>query len=277
MGVKFILVVIVALALFHTCPAQQLKTDSFNVYSNQVRDSFTVRVSFSSSFNNTARYSSVYYLDADITSGNDLRSLLAEPSINARLGKTLFIGIAHKSIPRKLKYPKLRSRDFIPPSTRNGKIVTSAKVSQGHADLFYAFLTTELIPLIQHRFNVNNSRTIIGHSLGGLFVFYCLFKKDQSFKNYIALSPALWVNRFNIFTYEQQYRLKSKRLNSYLYFSTGTREVFNVILPGTRRMKKVLQQRKYEGFRFDYFEHEGKKHFSQIPVSLSYVLTQIDF
>jgi predicted alpha/beta superfamily hydrolase len=228
-------------------------------------------------FSSSGPYSSVYYLDADITSGKDLRRLLAKPDINVRINKTLFIGIAHKGIPRKSKYPQKRSRDFIPPVDRQGKIATTAKASEDHANNFYAFITAELIPLINKRFNVNNRKTIIGHSLGGLFVFYCLFNKESPFKNYIALSPALWANRFNIFTYEQQYSLTNEGLDAYLYFSTGGKEIFNLILPGTRKMKKLLEKRKYKGFRFDYFEHKGEKHFSQIPVSLTYILTHLDF
>lgn len=188
--------------------AQQLKTMSFTVYSINVKDSFTIRVTLSASSNYTGSYSTVYYLDADIRSGNDLRNLLADTTINSKLKKTIFIGIAQKGRHHKKKYPALRSKDFIPPVNRKGKILTPAKVNKGHADNFYNFLTAELILLIQKRFNVNNSRTLIGHSLGGLFVFYSLFKNEHLFKNDIALSPALWVNRYNIFAYEQQYHSK---------------------------------------------------------------------
>ncbi len=55
------------------------------------------------------------------------------------------------------------------------------------------------------------------------------------------------------------------------------RETMNHILKGAGRMKKLPEQRQYKGLRFEYFEHKGKAHFSQIPVSLSYILTQIDF
>ncbi len=277
MPIKSTFLIIVALVFFSVCVAQQLKTESFNVFSQQVKDSFTVRVSFPSSFNYTGPYSSVYYLDADIKSGNDLRNLLADTAINSRLEKTLFIGIAQKGRHQKFKYPKLRSRDFIPPINRQGKIVTSTKAYKAHADNFYKFLTAELIPLIHKRFNVNSSRTLIGHSLGGLFVFYCLFKNEHLFKNYFALSPALWVHQYNIFMYEQQYHLTNDQMNMYLYISSGSRETMNHILKGARRMKKLLEQRHYKGLRFEYYEHKGKTHFTQVPVSLSYILTHADF
>ncbi len=277
MQTKLILLLIAALVLFNLTRAQQPKTISFNVYSGYVKDSLAVRVTFPAQSNYTGSYSTVYYLDADITSGNDLRTLLADSASNSRPEKTLFIGIAQKGKKPKYKYPQLRSRDFIPPLNRRSNILLPPKANKGRADNFYNFLTAELIPLINQRFNVNNSRTLIGHSPGGLFVFYCLFKKEHSFKNYIALSPALWVHRYNIFAYEQQYHLTSDSLNAYLYISAGTKETMNHILKGARRMKKLLQQRQYKGLRFEYFEHKGKTHFTQIPVSLSYILSHTDF
>ncbi len=105
MPLKSIFLVIVALVFLHAGLAQPLRTESFNVYSLQVKDSFSVTVSLPSSVNYSGPYSSVYYLDADIKSGNDLRSLLANSSINSQLEKTLFIGIAQKGRHQKFKYP----------------------------------------------------------------------------------------------------------------------------------------------------------------------------
>ncbi|MEJ7831019.1 MAG: hypothetical protein WKF91_22625 [Segetibacter sp.] len=116
-----------------------------------------------------------------------------------------------------------------------------------------------------------------GHSLGGLFVSYCLFKKEHLFKNYFALSPALWVHQYNIFTYEQQYHLKNDELNAYSYISADTREIMNHILKGARRIQKFLEQRNYKGLHFEYFEHKGKTYFTQVPESLSYILTHANF
>jgi predicted alpha/beta superfamily hydrolase len=200
-----------------------------------------------------------------------LRNLLSDNIISSATSKTIFIGIGLTG------KKKLRSRDFIPPIKNKNNITKSNRKDYGQADAFYNFLTLEIIPMIDHHFRVNNSRTLIGHFLGGLFVFYCLLSKEHWFKNYIALSPALWVNRFNIFKYEQQYHSKTDSMNVYLYLSAGAREVFNLILIGTKRMKNVLKQRKYNGLRFDYFEHRGKRHFDQIPVSLSYILKHTNF
>lgn len=123
MRIKSILPFIAELVFFNVCLAQP-KTISFNVYSKYVKDSFAVRVTFPVSASYTGSYSAVYYLDANITSGRDLRNLLADSMINSRLEKTLFIGIAQKGNNHKYKYPQLRSRDFIPPVNRQGKIIT---------------------------------------------------------------------------------------------------------------------------------------------------------
>lgn len=277
MRIKIFFLLIVALSFKDESLAHQLKTISFNVYSRNVKDSFTIRITTPGTLNYTGAYSTVYYLDADIKSGNDLRNLLADTAINSRLEKTIFIGIAQKGRQGKYKYPRLRSRDFIPTVNKQGNILLPAKVNKGRAENFYNFLSTELIPLINKKYNVNNSRTLLGHSLGGLFVFYCLFKNEHLFKNYLALSPALWVHKYNIFAYERQYHFSTDSLNAYLYISTGTKETMNHILKGARKIKKLLEQRQYKGLRFEYFEHKGKTHFTQIPVSLSYILTHTNF
>ncbi len=42
-------------------------------------------------------------------------------------------------------------------------------------------------------------------------------------------------------------------------------------------MKKLLEQRNDKGLHFEYFEHKGKTHFTQVPLSLSYILTHGKF
>jgi predicted alpha/beta superfamily hydrolase len=53
-------------------------------------------------------------------------------------------------------------------------------------------LEKEVFPLIEKNYRVNDFRTIVGHSRGGLFVGDVLFSKDKDmFNAYLAISPVL--------------------------------------------------------------------------------------
>ncbi len=61
----------------------------------------------------------------------------------------------------------------------------------GGSDLFTKFISDELIPYVESNFPATNYRTLIGHSLGGLFTVNVLLERPDLFANYIAIDPAL--------------------------------------------------------------------------------------
>ncbi len=83
-----------------------------------------------------------------------------------------------------------RRRDFTFPSSvkeENKNFPTS-----GLSDRFMSFIETELQPYIEKKYRTKNSKTIIGQSMGGLFVTETLLKKPHLFNKYIIISPSLW-------------------------------------------------------------------------------------
>ncbi len=66
------------------------------------------------------------------------------------------------------------------------------------ADPFYTFITTEMIPFVESRYDVDPSaRTLSGHSFGGMFAGYVFLRErpgTRFFSNYIALDGSFWVN-----------------------------------------------------------------------------------
>lgn len=97
-----------------------------------------------------------------------------------RVPKSIVVGIATVD----------RRRDFTFPTT-----IAEDKKSYpttGHSDKFIAFLEKELQPFIEKNYRTNNSKTIIGQSLGGLLATEILFKKPTLFDKYIIISPSLW-------------------------------------------------------------------------------------
>ncbi len=99
-----------------------------------------------------------------------------------RIPKSIVVGIANVD----------RRRDF----TGETKIPSDLKHSPtgGHSANFIAFIEKELIPYIDKNYLTQNTRTIIGQSLGGLLATEILFTKPYLFSKYVIISPSLWWN-----------------------------------------------------------------------------------
>ena len=260
--------IIIAISLINVVSAKaQFKTSVKRIYSENVKDSFDIYTSLPVDYSAETKYDVVFYCDASLRSGIELRQQIKENKAVAERGNYIFIGIGHIG-----NYHVLRRRDFILPFIVKADTI-SKSVDYGHIKDFYRFLTAELIPSVESSFNCTGKRTIIGHSLGGLFVFYCLFRNETVFNNYIALSPALWIDKYRIYNFNG---LKdSLPGKSYLYLSAGANEKLNQILAGTEKMNEFLQTKKYNNLLFEYKVHPGKTHNSQVQESLKYVLQKI--
>ena len=75
-----------------------------------------------------------------------------------------------------------RTRDFSP--THVDKYPTT-----GGAKQFMAFLTDELIPMVETNYRTEPYRMLVGHSFGGEFATYALLDYPEVFKGIIAISP----------------------------------------------------------------------------------------
>lgn len=73
-----------------------------------------------------------------------------------------------------------------------------APTSAGEPHAFRRFLIDEVCPLIQREFEINaTEQTLMGHSVGGLFVLETLFEQfvlpgHGAFNRYVASSPSVW-------------------------------------------------------------------------------------
>jgi uncharacterized protein len=236
-------------------------------YSKNVGDSFEIYTSVPLSFNTKETYNVVYYCDANLKSGKYLRQLLSTPEYNGQLKNKIFVGIGHVG-----NYHVLRRRDFILPEIHDKDTLGKDK-NYGQVEQFYSFLKEELIPAVNLKFKTNaDSNSIIGHSLGGLFAFFCLFKSDNLFAKYFALSPALWIDNYSIYKFNKiPEGLPGKK---YLYFVSGSKETINKILRGTNEAKLFLDKKHYSNLVYEYEILNGETHNSEVPISLAKILKE---
>jgi len=113
----------------------------------------------------------------------------------------------------------------------------------------------ELIPLIDKRYPSAGRRSILGHSLGGLFAVYCLFRNEGLFDKHFALSPALWIDDYRIFSFNKITDTLTR--HSYFFLAAGSKEQHNQILAGFHRMEEFIDQKKYPNLGFDWHIYHG--------------------
>jgi predicted alpha/beta superfamily hydrolase len=135
------------------------------------------------SHDNNKTYPVIYLLDGskdeDFIHISGLVQFASYPWINM-VQESIVIGIENVD----------RKRDFTFPTT-----VEKDKVdfpTTGGSEDFIHFIEQELQPYIDSAYKVQNDKTIIGQSLGGLLATEILAKKPDMFDTYIIVSPSLW-------------------------------------------------------------------------------------
>jgi len=133
----------------------------------------------------SVRYPVIYLLDG--SADEDFIHIAGLVQFNSfewisQIPKSIVIGIATVDRRRDFTFPTTIERD-------QKKFPTS-----GHSAQFISFIEKELQPFIEKKYKTNNSKMIIGQSLGGLLETEILLKKPALFNKYVIVSPSLWWN-----------------------------------------------------------------------------------
>lgn len=159
---------------------------AFRFYSENVSDSFCIFLRLPKGYkeNTEQSYPITYILDANL-----YFSLLSDSLDNMRGAQPILAGIGYRNF---LEMDSLRNRDYTYPEALASD---SFKISGG-GDKFYSFIKDELVPYMDLHYRTDKqSRTLMGHSLGGYFTLYALYKalqnNEQTFSRYVTPSPSV--------------------------------------------------------------------------------------
>ena len=113
----------------------------------------------------------IYVLDAEyrFAIAQSIHSYL---NITTRIPPAILVGLANPA-------KESRQRDYLPASYG------------GKAEIFFKFISIELIAFIEKNFKANQKRYLVGHSHGGVFVVYTLINNPNLFEGYVAIDPSL--------------------------------------------------------------------------------------
>jgi len=176
------------------------------------------------------------------------------------LSPVILIGIPHTN----------RQFELTPPAIT----ATGRKQFQksGGADSLLAFLTNELMPVLNRQYRCTDYRIGIGHSLGGSFLIHAMLQQKPLFKATIAVSPNLEfdemqsIRRFTA-------ALPRQFEHRFLYFCYGAGDKLETkFKPATVALDSVLQHKRFQGLQWasQYLPglHHGVTPLNGIPDGL---------
>lgn len=203
----------------------------------------------------TIRYAVVYLLDG--SQNEDFIHVVGLYQFNMfpwieLVPKSIVVGIANVDRRRDFTYPTNIQKD-------KEKYKTT-----GNSGKFIAFLEKELQPYIEKRFKVNNSKTIIGQSLGGLLATEILIKKPTLFNEYIIISPSIWWDNGSLLNLDSPILEEKFSQPTKVYIGVGKEgltpsEVPRVMEVDANLLTEKLRKTKSKNLKiyFDYLPEEN--------------------
>ena len=140
----------------------------------------------------------------------------------------------------------------------------------GKAELFLTFLEKELKPYINSHYRAANNAILVGHSMGGLFVFNALLESPDAFDHFVSMSPSVWLNDHAIMAKAEKFITTSKHKSSSLYLSLGDEE-----RQGVYGVLQLLDANQPTNIDWQFSHYPNENHNSVPLVALRADLKQI--
>lgn len=247
-------------------------TEQFSIISKYVEgETYVIQVGLPSGYSSSQKsYPVLYVTDGDVLFG------MAKGIANEgwmRLGNDIkdiiVVGIGYGQGMDVLW--KNRARDMTP-SKDTLKAMGKQFPNAGGADNFLKFIQYELFPIVNKNYRISpDSVAIFGHSFGGLFAAYILFKQPELFHGYIISSPSIQWNNKSLLKLEAEYFSNHKELNKIVYLSIGSLENWrnNEPINNLNELSQIIQAHNYKGLTLVTRIFEGETHPSVTPTVLS--------
>ncbi|MEQ8423516.1 MAG: alpha/beta hydrolase-fold protein [Cyclobacteriaceae bacterium] len=202
-------------------------------------------------------------LDADGSFGmaTDIPTLLL---FEGGAKRVVVAGISYRSFD---KWLARRERDLTP--TRDPQ-----KPESGGASLFLESIHREIIPAIESKFRVGQSdRILYGHSYGGLFGLFVLFKSSDLFSTYILTSPSVDWHSESTLAIEDTFSKENKELASTVFISVGGKE--DDIKRPLSNLVNQIKSRNYKSLNLHFEEIPGETHMGSMASAYTKALRWI--
>jgi uncharacterized protein len=143
----------------------------------------------------------------------------------------------------------------------------------GGAPEFQAWLLDRALPELASRYRLDpDDRTLVGHSLSGLFGLFTLFTRPASFRRWLLASPSSWWDDRVIFSIEERNRTDGPPPAGRVFLSVGSEEARVGEIPmvaNTEAMHARLAARAGDDLDVTLVQLDGELHHSTIPAAVS--------
>lgn len=218
-------------------------------FSNTLKEERSYQVFLPLSYHSTTKnnYPVVYIMDGDYNFHFATGLIEFLSSTSGSIPEMIVVGISDQGME---KY-----RDYCRPSNTGAE--------GGHADEFMLFLEKELIPLIKKNYRASQYETLVGHSMGGLFVTNAFLTRPEIFDCHIAIDASLWWNNFEIISRADSIYESKKELSSMLYMSQARSQSM-----GVDSLSFVLDKYFPEKEHWNFSHYETENHGSVAMVAI---------
>ena len=263
-------------------PTQLTRTESYDFPSESTGRTYRIWVHTPENYDEEKEYPVVYALDAVWDMTTYVGTIFRIQYFNEALPEVILVGIGYEDTDAQIRN---RTYDMTWTESAWVKLMQEhmpnwAPEGAGDANNFHTFLKHELMPQIERRYNVSSTeRTLVGHSLGGLFVLHSLFRDDRLFRRYVALSPSLWWGKEALFQQEAEFATRRSELAARLFISMGALEPESIpefepevqtkMVSNAKKLKRILEHRDYEKLDWDFQIFPDEDHNSVVPASIS--------
>lgn len=153
-------------------------------------------------------------------------------------------------------------------NTRMDDFITKGEYrATGRADLFLDFMSNELFPYIETRYNLNNHRACVGHSLGGSLFMHALCNRDSMFNAYMLFSPNLIYEKHRLI---RDFKTKNPdSLHKFVFIANGNAgELEQNYLKGVEELDSLITNSpQIDNFKIIFEYMSDVNHSESVPVS----------
>ncbi|MFZ6665237.1 alpha/beta hydrolase [Peijinzhouia sedimentorum] len=226
---------------------------NFSIYSNILDEERTCLISLPDSYSDSSaagkKYPIIILLDGYThfkTAAGIVHFMSSNRNRNDLMPESILIAIENVD----------RERDFTVT-----KIKTQRPNTMGGGRNFLSFIEKELIPYIDENYRTEPSRTLVGHSLGGLLTLNSYMDENSLFNAYLSIDPSIWWSEEMM--KDKVDSISSISLNKKLYIATANQGEANYERNKQRHdyLYTLITKKSEEAVNveIEYFENENHR------------------
>ncbi len=214
--------------------------DIRTLHSNILNEDRILNIYLPGKYDTSKNYPVIYLLDG--TMNEDflhITGLVQFFNLMFQMPDFIIVGIANVD----------RRRDFT--FHTDLKDLKKSYPTTGHSAEFIQFIKEELQPFISSNYKTNQTRYLVGQSLGGLLATEILLKEPELFTHYLIVSPSLWWDNESLLKNAKGLLGKQPELPLYVFIAVGKGED-KIMIRDANNLRDILLKSGKKNLALDF-------------------------